>query len=109
MNDIGNRMKELRENIGLTQNAISTYLDIDKSFLLDLEAGNKPLTISILNGCSTEYLLCESDEFNQTNMALRSEGIQVGDLEGIANINRIYKNVKYLNKKYDEVAGESEK
>ncbi|MBE6499654.1 MAG: helix-turn-helix transcriptional regulator [Methanobrevibacter thaueri] len=112
MNEIGERMKELRENMGLTQNAVATYLGIPKDELINLEHGNKTLTLSILNklcnlyGCTEKYLLCKSDEFNPTNFALRSDGMQVGDLKGIATINKIYKNSQYLNKKYNEVLSE---
>lgn len=115
MNNVGERMVELRENMGLTPNAVATYLEIPKEDLINLETGNETLTLSVLiklcnlYGCSEKYLLCKSNEFNPTNFALRSDGIQVGDLKGIAIINKIYKNSQYLNKKYNEVINKHEK
>lgn len=114
MKKIGVRMRELRENMGLTLNAVAMYLEIPKKDLEEMECGKKSLTVSLLGklsdlyGCDKELLLCKSDDFNQTKFALRSESIQVGDLKGIATINKIYKNSIYLNKKYDEVVNKSE-
>ena len=105
MKNVGARMKTLRENMNLTPQAVSSYLDIPTEDLLDMENGNKNITLSILNklcslfGCSESYLLCRSDEFDYTKFALRSK---TDDLEGIASMNRIYMNMKYLTSKMDD-------
>ena len=108
MKNIGARIETLREHMNLTPQPISSDLDIPTEDLLDMENGNKNITLSILNklcalfGCSESYLLCRSDEFDQATFALRSERIEPADLQGIASMNRIYMNMKYLNSKMDD-------
>lgn len=108
MKNIGARIETLRNDMNLTPQAISLYLDIPTEDLLDMENGNKNITLSILNklcslfGCSESYLLCKSDEFDPVTFALRSDRIETSDLEGIASMNRIYMNMKYLNSKMDD-------
>ncbi|MBR0271081.1 MAG: helix-turn-helix transcriptional regulator [Methanobrevibacter sp.] len=108
MKNVGARMETLRENMNLTPQALSSYLDIPTEDLLDMENGNKNITLSILNklcslfGCSESYLLCRSEEFDYTKFAFRSSSIEVADLEGIASMNRIYMNMKYLTSKMDD-------
>ena len=108
MKNIGARMETLRENMNLTLQAVSSYLDIPTEDLLDMENGNKNITLSILNklcslfGCSESYLLCRREEFDHTKFALRSTSIEADDLEGIASMNRIYMNMQYLISKMDD-------
>ena len=108
MKNIGARMKTLRENMNLTPQAVSSYLDVPSKDLLDMEDGNKNITLSILNklcalfGCSESYLLCRSEEFDYAKFALRKTSIEADDLEGIASMNRIYMNTKYLTGKMDD-------
>ncbi|WP_458453379.1 helix-turn-helix domain-containing protein [Methanobrevibacter sp.] len=108
MKNIGDRMKTLRENMNLTPQAVSSYLDIPSKELLNMEDGNKNITLSILNklcslfGCSESYLLCRSDEFDHAKFALKSTSIETDDLEGIASMNRIYMNMKYLTSKMND-------
>ena len=102
MKNVGARMKTLRENMNLTPQALSSYLDIPTEDLLDMEAGKKNITLSILNklcslfGCSESYLLCRSEEFDYAKFALDSDSIKADDLEGISAMNRIYMNIKYM-------------
>ena len=108
MKNVGARMETLRENMNLTPQAVSSYLDIPTEDLLDMENGNKNITLSILNklcslfGCSESYLLCRSEEFDHAKFALRSTSIEANDLEGIASMNRIYLNMQYLTSKMDD-------
>ena len=108
MKNVGARMKTLRENMNLNPQAVSSYLEVPCKDLLDMEDGNKNITLSILNklcslfGCSDSYLLCRSDEFDYTKFALRSTSIDPDDLEGISSMNRIYMNMKYLTSKMDD-------
>lgn len=108
MKNIGARMESLRENMNLTPQAVSSYLDIPTEDLLDMENANKNITLSILNNlcalfrCSESYLLCRNDEFDSVTFALGSDKIEPADLQGIASMNRIYMNMKYLNSKMDD-------
>ena len=108
MKNIGARMETLRNNMILTPQAVSSYLDIPTEDLLDMENGNKNITLSILDklcalfGCSEGYLLCKTNEFDPVTSAFRSDGIEAADLEGIASMNKIYINMKYLSNKMDD-------
>lgn len=109
MKNIGARMETLRNNMNLTPQAVASYLNIPPEDLLDMENGNRNITLSILNklcslfGCSESYLLCRSEEIGPTAFAFRGNSIEIDDLEGIAGINRIYMNMKYLNSKFDKI------
>ncbi|WP_458403070.1 helix-turn-helix domain-containing protein [Methanobrevibacter sp.] len=108
MKKVGARIETLRENMNLTPKAVSSYLGIPIENLLDMENGNKNITLSLLNKlcslfrCSESYLLCRSEEFDHTKFALRSTSIEADDLEGIASMNRIYMNMQYLTSKMDD-------
>ena len=108
MKNVGASMKTLRENMNLTPQAVSSYLDVPCKDLLDIEEGNKNITLSILNklcslfGYSESYLLCRSSKFDYEKFALRGTNIETDDLEGIASMNRIYMNMKYLTGKMDD-------
>ena len=108
MKNIGARMEALRNDMKLTPQAISSYLDIPTEDLLDMENGNKNITLSILNklcslfGCSESYLLARSSEFDYEKLALINTKIEADDLEGISSMNRIYMNMKYITSKMDD-------
>lgn len=108
MKNIGARMETLRNDMNLTPQAVSSYLHIPTEDLLEMENGKKNINLSVLNklcslfGCSESYLLCRSEEFDPAAFALRSIIIEADDLQGIASMNRIYMNMKYLNSKMDD-------
>lgn len=108
MKNIGARMETLRNDMNLTPQAVSSYLHIPTEDLLEMENGKKNINLSVLNklcslfGCSESYLLCRSEEFDPAAFALRSSIIEADDLQGIASMNRIYMNMKYLNSKMDD-------
>lgn len=107
MKSIGERIKNLRMEMNLSPDSVSTYLKIPVEQFINIENGDEEITLSILDklcalfGCSESYLLCKSDEFDPTPFALRSEKIETGDLEGIAKMNKLYMNLKYINKKME--------
>ena len=94
--------------MNLTPQALSSYLDITTEDLLEMEKGNNNITLSILNKlcalsrCSEKYLLCKIDEFDYTPFQVSDE-IEITDLEGIAGVNRIYMNMKYVNSKIKKI------
>ena len=47
--NVESRMKTLRENMNLTPQAVSSYLDIPSKDLLNMGNDNKNITLSILN------------------------------------------------------------
>ena len=48
MKNIGARMETLRNDMNLTPQAVSSYLDIPTEELLDMENGQKNITLSVL-------------------------------------------------------------
>ena len=94
-------------NLIFFKSELSSYLNIPTEELLELENGNKNITLSILNklcslfGCSESYLLCRSNEYDSAMFTLKNTPIEADDLEGIASMNRIYMSMKYLNSKKD--------
>ena len=102
MENRGMRLKRLREQMGLSESDLSSYLKVDCNYIIDLENDAGKLNLTILNKlsdlycCDERYLLCMSDEYEPIKHAFRSTNITTQDLEAIAKINQIYKNTKYL-------------
>ena len=94
--------------MNLTPQVLSFYLDIPTEDLLDMKNCNKSITLSNLNKigalfrCGEKYLLCRIDEFEYTPSQISDE-IEIVDLEGIAGINRIYMNIKYMDSKTEKI------
>lgn len=97
------RLKELRKESKLTQSQLAGYLGVDQSMITRLEDGSRSLNVSLIKklcslfGCTESYLLGEDDAYIPLNFAFRSNGIQTEDLEGIAAVNKIVMNLRYMN------------
>lgn len=97
------RLKELRKGSKLTQSQLAGYLGVDQSMITRLEDGSRSLNVSLIEkicslfGCTESYLLGEDDAYTPLNFAFRSNGIQTEDLEGIADVNKIVMNLRYMN------------
>lgn len=108
MENHGMRLKRLREQMGLSESDLSSYLKVDCNYIMDLENDIGKLNLTILNKlsdlycCDERYLLCMSDEYEPIKHAFISTNITTRDLEAIAKINQIYKNTKYLLEKEDD-------
>ena len=82
---------------------MAKYLNVDQTMITKLENGTRSLNVSMIEkicnlfGCSDAYLMGEDDAYIPLNFAFRSNGIQTEDLEGIAVINRIAMNIRYMN------------
>ncbi len=98
-----NRLKELRKNSKLTQEQMAQYLGVDQSMVTKLENGTRALNVSLIEKicslfcCTERYLLGEDDEFTPMTFAFRANCIQADDLESIAAVNRIARNIRYMN------------
>lgn len=102
------RLKELRIESKLTQSQLAQYLGVDQNMITGLEDGSESLSISLIEkicnlfGCTDTYLLGEDDTYIPLNFAFRSNGIQTEDLEGIAAINKIAMNLRYMNRMLED-------
>ncbi|MCH5257583.1 MAG: helix-turn-helix transcriptional regulator [Lachnospiraceae bacterium] len=108
MADKNTRLKELRIESKLTQSQLAQYLGVDQNMITGLEDGSESLSISLIEkicnlfGCTDTYLLGEDDTYIPLNFAFRSNGIQTEDLEGIAAINKIAMNLRYMNRMLED-------
>ena len=98
-----NRLKELRKNSKLTQEQMAKYLGVDQSMVTKLENGTRALNITLIEkicslfSCTEDYLFGKSDDYIPVSFAFRANGIQAEDLESIAAVNRIARNIRYMN------------
>ena len=103
-----NRLRELRKNSKLTQEQMAQYLGIDQSMVTKLENGTRVLNVTLIEKicslfcCSEEYLFGKSDEYIPINFAFRANSILAEDLESIAAVNRLARNIRYMNKMIGE-------
>ena len=103
-----NRLKELRKNSKLTQEQMAKYLGVDQSMITKLENGTRVLNVTLIEKicslfcCTEEYLLGVSDEHIPIKFAFRANSIMTEDLESIAAVNRLAKNIRYMNKMIGE-------
>lgn len=103
-----NRIKELRKESKITQEQLAQYLGVDQSLITKLENGTRSLNVTLIDkicslfGCTEMYLLGEDEEHIPLNFAFRANGIQAEDLEGIAAVNKIVMNIRYMNEMMGE-------
>jgi len=98
-----NRLKELRKNSKLTQEQMAQYLGVDQSLVTKLENGTRALNVSLIEKicslfcCTEDYLFGIDDEYTPMTFAFRANCVQADDLESIAAVNRIARNIRYMN------------
>lgn len=104
MNNIGERLKFLREQANLSQKQLSNYLNIDQSYLSKIESNERAVTVELLDKLAILYGIELSDFENdnvgikQMRFSLRSKQIDVEDLNAIADINNIAANTALMAK-----------
>ena len=102
------RLKQLRKESKITQEQLAQYLNVDQSMITKLENGTRSLNATLIEklcnlfGCSEGYLMGKDEVYIPLNFAFRSNGIQAEDLEGIAAVNKIAMNIRYMNEMLGE-------
>ena len=102
MKEVGQRLKQLREEHSYSQTQVAEYLGIDQSNLSKIERGERNFKLSSLiklcslYNCSQDYILCRSDEYDKSNIAFRTDGKV--DLNVIAKANETMNYLKLLRK-----------
>ena len=100
MKEIGERIKNLREENGYSQTQVANYLGIDQSNLSKIERGERKFKLDLLKklcslyDCSQDYILCRSDEYYKNSISFRSDGKV--DLKVIAKVNETVNYLKLL-------------
>ena len=103
METIGYRLKKLRKSYNFTQKELAEYLEFDQSYIAKLENNKRPLQVDTLEelcelyNCSEEYILEGKGKYDKINFSFRSK-VNHPNLETIAGMNRIIKNLTYLSK-----------
>ncbi len=99
MNTIGHKVKTLRERAGLNQRHIAQFLGVDQSTVSKCENGERQFQVDHLErlgslfGVSLNDLMNEEVLVAHLQIAFRADGIQVEDLNAIADIQKIALNL----------------
>lgn len=99
---IGDRIKKLRNENNFTQKQVADYLGFKQTQIAKLESNDRTLKSSSLNklcelyDCTPEYILDGIGEYSMEKFKFRSNKNNL-DLNTLANMNRIIKNLKHLN------------
>lgn len=99
MNEICLRLKSLRVDFNLSEDALSNYLDISENDLKNIEFGNISLLDSVMINrlsdlyfCSVDYLLTGKNNF-KTNLLIDYTNFNKSELHGLSNVLKIIKNM----------------
>ena len=99
---VGKKFSELRNKSGFTQSVIAEYLDVDQSYISKCEKDERQFSVDILEkaaelfGCTLDYFVNESWEFEKIPVALRAKSVTVEDLNMIAVMNKIALNLRFM-------------
>ncbi|MBP3790413.1 MAG: helix-turn-helix transcriptional regulator [Methanobrevibacter sp.] len=104
--NVGDRLKKLRKMHNFTQKQIADYLGFKQTHIAKLESNDRKLKFSSLNklcelyNCPEEYILSGIGNYSKEEFKFRAS--KDLDLNTLANMNRIIKNLKEL----DELNGD---
>ncbi|WP_160318409.1 helix-turn-helix domain-containing protein [Levilinea saccharolytica] len=97
--NIGQKVKGLREKAGLSQAQIAQFLGVDQSMISKCEKGERQFQVDHLErlgslfGLSLGVLMNAEDAAATLQIAFRADGMQVEDLQAIADIQKIALNL----------------
>lgn len=107
MNNIGVKIKTLRENANLTQTHVADFLEVDQSLISKFEKGERSISSDLLAELSTLFccplsaLISDDQEISSYNIAFRTNTIGCEDLSILSVINKIALNQIQM----DQLAG----
>lgn len=102
LEEIGLKLKHLREQSGMTQSNIAAFLKVDQSLISKFEKGERSITsdsvdkLASLYGIPLSFLEENTKDVKPLTIALRSNELNEADLETICNINRIALNCNFI-------------
>ena len=95
---IGERLKVLRESMGLTQNHIAEYLGVDQSLISKYESGERAIGSDALDALSTLYycplasIIDPKKGMTSIGFAFRTNRLDKEDLQALAIVHKIVLN-----------------
>lgn len=99
---IGHKVKALREKAGLNQMQIAQFLGVDQSNISKCEKGERQFQmnhlerLSNLFGISLGELMDEEMSVTPLQIAFRADGLEIEDLNAIADIQKIALNLTQM-------------
>ena len=99
---IGQKVKALREKAGLNQGQIAQFLGVDQSNISKCEKGERQFQVDHLERLGSLFGVSLGDLRNEEMMvaplqiAFRADGMQVEDLNAIADIQKIALNLDQM-------------
>lgn len=109
---IGKKIKELRENSGLTQTNIAQFLSLDQSMIAKIEKGERNISLNVLEKlsilfcCSFKDVLKNNDLNPSLTISFRAKDTAPEDLECLSVINKIAVNQFEMDEIYKETLDE---
>ncbi len=104
INCIGERLKVLRESIGLTQNHVAEYLGVDQSLISKFESGERAIGSDMLDALSTLFccpldsIIAPQKNMTSIGFAFRTNRLDKEDLVALAMVNKIVLNQMQMDK-----------
>lgn len=109
---IGKKIKQLRENSGLTQSNIAQYLSLDQSMVAKIEKGERNISLNVLEKLSALFCYPFKDILNENELtpyltiSFRAKETTQEDLETLSVINKIVLNQFEMDEIYKEIQDE---
>lgn len=109
---VGQKIRMLREQAGLSQMQIAQFLDVDQSMISKCEKGERPFQMDQLErlgnlfGISLSDLVDEEEPVTQPQIAFHADDMQVEDLNAVADIQKIALNLQQMRVLLQESRGE---
>ncbi len=97
---LSQNLQAYRTRLGLTQDQVASFLDVDRSLIAHYEKGSREVSyphlkkLSHLFNVEVEDLLEENTALREANFAFafRTEGLDTADLKSIAEFQRVVRN-----------------
>jgi transcriptional regulator with XRE-family HTH domain len=67
--DVGLRIRELRNNIGISQEALANKAEIDRTYITDVENGRRNISIELLFKITSALEISIKDFFDAPNFS----------------------------------------
>lgn len=105
-NIIGSNLQAFRSRLGLTQDQIAEFLEVDRSLIAHYEKGTREVTyvhlkkLSNLFNIEVEDLLEENSALRELNFAFafRADGLEATDLKSISEFQKVVRNYIEMSK-----------